>query len=133
MFSLQIKNTTRRLLIISIFSGFLIGCGSIKKGAVVSGATLGAGAIAGAVTGGTAPAILAAGGSALVTSIGADLVMNTEVKGSEPMQCAPTNMFDILEALVTHASYWLLLIFVAPMVLGWILPGPLERRRRKKS
>jgi len=47
------------------------------------------------------------------------------------MECAPTNFFDIVEALITQASYWLLLLVAIPMILGWILPGPLERKKAK--
>ena len=109
----------------------LFGCTSIKKAAVVGGASLGAGAI-GAVTGGTAPALLAASGSALVTSVGADLIMDKKVGGVEGMDCAPDNFFTLLGQLVETGGYALILIVIVPMLFSWLLPGPVKFKGKDK-
>tara|TARA_Y100001951_G_scaffold32944_1_gene25942 strand:- start:1819 stop:2190 length:372 start_codon:yes stop_codon:yes gene_type:complete len=109
----------------------LVGCTSIKKAAVVGGASLGAGAI-GAVAGGTAPALLAASGSALVTSVGADLMMDTKSKGIESMNCAPDNFFTLLGQLVETGGYALILIVLVPMLFSWLLPGPVKFKGKDK-
>jgi ABC-type uncharacterized transport system permease subunit len=94
---------------------------------ISAGVTMGTGAVVKAVAG-TAPAILATGVTAGASTVIVDAV---KTKRAKKMECAPTNFFDIVEALITQASYWLLLLFAVPMVLGWILPGPLERKKAK--
>jgi len=108
----------------------LVGCTSLKKAALVSGATVGVGAIAGSVTGGIAPVLLAASGAAGVTSVVADLSVSQ--KGQDMTDCAPDNFWSLLGSLVEMGGWLLILIVVVPMVLGWILPGPLEKRRKQK-
>ena len=105
----------------------LVGCTSLKKAAIVGGASLGAGAI-GAVSGGTAPALLAASGSALVTSVGADLIMDTKSRGIESMDCAPDNFFSLLGQLVETGGYALILI----VMFSWLLPGPVKFKGKDK-
>jgi hypothetical protein len=69
-----------------------------------------------------------------VTSAIIDQTSPNKKKGkSEPMSCAPTNFFDIIEALITQASWWLLLLVGIPMFLGWLLPGPLARIRKGRK
>ena len=43
--------------------------------------------------------------------------------------CAPDNFWTLLGDLVSMGGWLLILILVVPMVLGWILPGPLERKK----
>ena len=109
----------------------LIGCTTLKKAAVTSlGA--GGGAIVGSVlsSGALAP-IAGATTGAFVTSAVTDLTINTQDKGMP--DCAPDNFFTLLGSLVEMGGWLLILIFVAPMVLGWILPGPLERKKKKQK
>jgi len=93
------------------------------------------GAVASIASSSPVPVILGSAGSAFVTSATVDIMepktrtVVTE-EGIE-VDCAPTNFFDIIEALITQASWWLLLLFGAPMLLGWILPGPLQRKKKK--
>jgi hypothetical protein len=52
--------------------------------------------------------------------------------GKETMNnCAPDNFWTLLGSLVEMGGWLLILVIVAPMVLGWILPGPLERKQRR--
>ena len=109
----------------------LIGCGTIKKAGVVATAA-GTAAAAGTVlsSGALAPTL----GATIATAFVADVV--TEVTDTTPtftgaeMSCAPTNLFDIIEALLTTAGWGIIIVLVAPMLLGWILPGPLERKKK---
>ena len=41
------------------------------------------------------------------------------------------NFWTLLGQLIEVGGWFLILFFIVPMVLGWILPGPLERKRRK--
>ena len=49
------------------------------------------------------------------------------------VQEAPDNFFTLIQKLIEMGGWLLLLIFVVPMVLGWVLPGPLERKKKKKN
>ena len=110
----------------------LVGCTSLKKAALIGGGSLGAGAIASIATSGTAPVLLASAGGASVTSVVADVM--TPSKGGNmhtAASCAPDNFWTLLGSLVEMGGWLLILIVVAPMVLGWILPGPLERKKKE--
>ena len=112
----------------------LVGCTSLKKAALIGGGSLGAGAIASIATSGTAPVLLASAGGASVTSVVADIMTpNTHSqKGVDMTSCAPDNFWTLLGSLVEMGGWLLILVVVAPMVLGWLLPGPLERAKKKR-
>ena len=108
------------------------GCTSLKKAALIGTGSLGAGAIASIATSGTAPVLLAAAGGASVTSVVADVMTpNTHSpKGVDMTSCAPDNFWTLLGDLISMGGWLLILVVIAPMVLGWLLPGPLERKKR---
>ena len=110
------------------------GCTSLKKAALIGGGSLGAGAIASIATSGTAPVLLAAAGGASVTSVVADVMTpNTHSpKGVDMTSCAPDNFWTLLGDLISMGGWLLILVVVVPMVLGWLLPGPLERAKKKR-
>ena len=47
--------------------------------------------------------------------------------------CAPDNFWTLLGDLVSMGGWLLILILVVPMVLGWILPGPLGSAKKKRK
>ena len=106
---------------------FAVGCTTVKKATVVAtGAALGA--TAGTVlSGGVAAPILGAMTSAFVTDVVTEISHRTAVSN---VDCAPDNIWTILQSLVQIGGWGLLLVFVGPMILGWILPGPLERKKK---
>ena len=110
---------------------FLASCTSLKKAGLIGAGTLVPGAIASVASSGTAPVLLAATVGASVTSVVAD-VMTPSKGGSMPTaaSCAPDNFWTLLGDLVSMGGWLLILILVVPMVLGWILPGPLERKKK---
>ena len=117
----------------------LAGCTTLKKAAVTSlGA--GGGAIAGSVlsSGAIAP-ILGATTGAFVTDVVTEATMTKKASGTVlqteqgMIECAPDNFFTLLGKLVEMGGWLLVLIFVVPMILGWILPGPLEKRKKQKN
>ena len=110
---------------------WIAGCTSLKKAAMIGGGSLGAGAIAAIATSGTAPVLLASAVGASATSVGADIM--TPSKGGNmhtAASCAPDNFWTLLGDLVSMGGWLLILVILAPMVLGWILPGPLERKKK---
>ena len=110
---------------------FLTACTSMKKAGLIGAGTLVPGAIASVASSGTAPVLLASTVGASVTSVVAD-VMTPSKGGSMPTaaSCAPDNFWTLLGDLVSMGGWLLILILVVPMVLGWILPGPLERKKK---
>ena len=123
---------TRRCLWLTILAPALaVGCTSLKKAGIVSLAT-GTGAAVGTVSsGGVLAPILGAMTGAFVGDVTTEMVYTrflTEI-GGETM-CSPDNFWTIIQSLVEIGGWALLLIFVAPMIIGWILPGPLERKKK---
>ena len=108
----------------------LVGCTTLKKAGIV-GLGAGGGALAGTVlSGGAAAPIL----GATITASVADVVTAATPIGSKAMSsCAPDNFWSLLGSLVEMGGWLLILILIVPMVLGWILPGPLEKRKKKNS
>ena len=122
-----------------IFPIFLSGCAGLKKVALIAGASsIGAGvgsvlsnsvgAVVGAATGATA-GVVATGLGASEKVSGQPLAVTAETVVQE----APSNFFDLLGQLVGMGGWLLILIFIVPMVLGWIIPGPLEKRKKGKK
>ena len=110
----------------------LIGCSSLKKAAMIGGGSLGAGAIASIATSGTAPVLLASAVGASAPSVGADIMTPSKKGGgmATAASCAETNFWDVIGNLVEMGGWLLILVVLIPMVLGWILPGPLERKKK---
>ena len=108
----------------------IVGCGTIKKAGVVATAA-GTGAIAGTVLSGGALAPMV---GATTTAFVADVItaaVPIGQTGKETMNnCAPDNFWSLLGSLVEMGGWALILIVVAPMILGWILPGPLEKKKK---
>ena len=110
------------------------GCTSLKKAAMIGGGSLGAGAIASIATSGTAPVLLASAVGASATSVSVDL-MTPSKGGNMPTaaSCAPDNFWTLLGDLVSMGGWLLILVIVIPMILGWLLPGPLEKAKKKRK
>ena len=115
------------------------GCSTIKKAGII-GASAGLGATAGSVISGGAIApiagsmIAASAASVATTSLGkGEPTQALEVTGDATIvQEAPSNFFDTLGELISMGGWLLILIVVVPMVLGWIIPGPLTTHKKKR-
>ena len=119
---------TRRNLWLTLATCCLaVGCTTVKKATVVAtGAAIGA--TAGTVlSGGVLAPIAGAMTSAFVTDVVTEISHKT---AGGNMDCAPDNFWSLLGSLIQMGGWALILIVVAPMVLGWILPGPLERKKK---
>ena len=81
-------------------------------------------ALAGGATAATASALSATGQTkGEPIAVTADTVVNK----------APDNFFTLIQKLTEMGGWLLILIFVVPMVLGWIIPGPLTTHKKKKK
>ena len=112
------------------------GCTALKKAAIVGGAA-GLGATAGSViSGGAIAPILGSATGASVASVatsGMGSSETLEVTGDATIiQEAPSNFFSLLQQLVEMGGWLLILVVLVPMVLGWILPGPLTTHKKKR-
>ena len=124
--SSSIRTSRSIWLTVAICCG-AIGCTTIKKaGVVAAGAAVGA--TAGTVlSGGVIAPIAGAMTTAFVVDVATEISSTTT---GHNMDCAPDNIWTIMQSLVEIGGWALLLIFVAPMIIGWILPGPLERKKK---
>ena len=105
-------------LITGAATGAVVGATSVFPGGVIVPS------IAGAATAATASALSATGQTkGEPIAVTADTVVNK----------APDNFFTLLGKLVGMGGWLLGLVFLLPMVLGWILPGPLERKKKGSS
>ena len=109
----------------------LVGCSHLKTGAATMGVVgvsnaLGLATVPTAVLGGVTAATV----SALTVVPQAQA---SEINADTVIQEAPANFFDLLGSLVEMGGWFLVLIFVVPMLLGWILPGPLTTHGKKKK
>ena len=112
----------------------LVGCTTIKKAGITSLAT-GAGAtVATALSGGVAAPILGGTTGAFVGSAVSDLMITNPqsgfLRGKDMTDCAPDNFWSMLGSLIEMGGWALILIFLLPIVIGWILPGPTKLNRK---
>ena len=109
----------------------LASCTTLKKAAVTSlGA--GGGAIVGSVfSGGVAAPILGATTTAFVADVVTEAIP-IGTKGKETMSsCAPDNFWTLLGSLVEMGGWLLILIVIVPMIFSWLLPGPIQFKKKK--
>ncbi len=116
-------------LVVLGLTACLLGCTTIKKAGVTAIAAAGGATVATALSSGVAAPILGGTTGAFVGSVATGLI-SPSPKGKIMTNCAPDNFFTLLGSLVEMGGWLLLLIFVVPMILGWILPGPLEKRKK---
>ena len=120
-------------LVVIAGSACLVGCTTLKKAGIV-GLAGGSGALAGGLV---SSGILAPVVGAVATSAVADVVTEATsiggVKNNAMNDCAPDNFWSLLGSLVEMGGWFLLLLILVPMVLGWVLPGPLERKKKSSS
>ena len=115
----------------------LVGCTTLKKAGVTSLATGAAVTVATALSTGATVPILAATTTAFVADVATEAMMSEKASGpvlqteQGMIECAPDNFFTLLGKLVEMGGWFLLLLILVPMILGWILPGPLEKKKKK--
>ena len=114
----------------------MVGCTSLKKAGLVGATSLGVASVTSAFSSGATVPLLAGAATASVTSVVADQVIQPSSRHTggnmhTAASCAPDNFWTLLGDLVSMGGWLLILVVIIPMVLGWILPGPLERKRKK--
>ena len=121
-----------RAMALSLWWSTVVGCTSLKKATMIGGGALIPGAIASVATSGSAPVLLASTVGASATSVIADVMTPTK-GGNMPTaaNCAPDNFWTLLGGIVEMGGIYLIAIVLIPMLAGWLLPGPLERKKKQ--
>ena len=125
----------RRALFFLLCFSLLVGCQSLKKTMVLAGLTGTSAAVGSALYG-----PVGAGVSALTTATVVGLAQGArgdpvkETIAGCPEQV--TSGWGLLGQLIETAGLWIGLFFLittlVPLILGYLLPGPLERKAKKK-
>jgi hypothetical protein len=112
------------------------GCSSLKSSLLTGALTSTAVGVTSVLPGGVLVPTIAAGVTSATASA---LTAGKSVKG-EPIavtadtvvQQAPDNFFTLLGRLVGMGGWLLGLVLLLPMVIGWIIPGPLQKVKKKR-
>jgi len=117
----------------------IAGCslGKIKTGLITGAATSAVVGATSVLPGGVIVPTVAGGLTAATASA---LTAEDRTKG-EPLSVtadtvvnkAPDNFWTLLGKLVGMGGWVLGLVLILPMILGWIIPGPLTTHRKKKK
>ena len=117
-------------LVVLTGSACLVGCTTLKKAGIV-GLAAGAGATAGTVlSGGVAAPILGATTTAFVADVITEVVPIVATVKKAMNECAADNFWTLLGQIIEMGGWFLLLLVLVPMIVGWVLPGPLENRKK---
>jgi hypothetical protein len=127
------RSYVRSCLILACLLG-IAGCSSLKSSLMTGAATSAIVGVTSVLPGGVLVPSIAGGVTAATASA------LTAEKPGEPIAVtadtvvnkAPDNFWTLLGKLASTGGWLLILVFIVPMVLGWILPGPLERKKKKK-
>ena len=134
------RNTYRSYVCLSLILALgLSGCSlsKLKTGLMTGAATTAVVGATTALTGGAiVPTAVVGGGTAATASA---LTAESPVKG-QPIAVtadtvvnkAPDNFFTLLGKLVGMGGWLLGLVLLLPMVIGWIIPGPLQKVKKKR-
>ncbi len=111
----------------------LTGCQTIKDASITGTAAAAGAGIAAVSSGGVlAPMTGALVGGASGTVI-ADLMSKSSGIGSEIKEIERESIFILAEKFVRVAGWWLVLLFIAPWLLGWAMPSPMEFKTNGKK
>jgi hypothetical protein len=108
----------------------VVGCTTLKKAGVTGLATGAAVTVATALSSGATVPILAATTTAFVASAVTDVAITGKTGKVAMNECAGDNFWTLLGQIVEMGGWFLLLLLLVPMVIGWVLPGPLERKKK---
>ena len=115
----------------------IAGCSSLKSSLLTGAATTAVVGVTSVLPGGVIVPSIAGGLTGATVSA---LTATDRTKG-EPISVtadtvvnkAPDNFFTLLGKLVGMGGWLLGLVLFLPMVIGWIIPGPLTTNRKKKK
>ena len=103
----------------------------MKKAAIVS--SLGTtGALVGNAVSGTAGLVVGGLTTAAVADVATEVMVGS-TSNSAMNSCAPDNFWSLLGSLIEVGGWALILIVIVPMVFSWLMPGPIQFKKRGKK
>jgi len=115
----------------------IAGCSSLKSSLLTGAATTAVVGVTSVLPGGViVPSIAGGLTGATVSALSAADQTKGEpiaVTADTVVNKAPDNFFTLLGKLVGMGGWLLGLVLLLPMVIGWIIPGPLTTNRKKKK
>jgi hypothetical protein len=103
----------------------------LKKAAIVS--SLGTtGALVGNAVSGTAGLVVGGLTTAAVADVATEVMVGS-TSNSAMNSCAPDNFWSLLGSLIEVGGWALILIVIVPMVFSWLMPGPIQFKKRGKK
>jgi len=79
------------------------------------------------------PAVVGGTTAAIASALSAERSVKGEpvtVTAETVVQQAPDNFFSLIQKLVEMGGWILGLVILLPMIMGWLLPGPLQRKKK---
>jgi hypothetical protein len=127
-------NRCARYLCLALFSLSIAGCSSLKSSLMTGAATSAVVGVTSVLPGGVIVPTVAGGLTAATASA---LTAEKSVKG-EPISVtadtvvnkAPDNFWTLLGRLISMGGWALILIVLVPMVFSWLMPGPIQFKKR---
>ena len=135
------RNTYGRYVRLCLILVCLLGIGGcsfakLKSSLMTGAATTAVVGATSALTGGAIVPALAGGATAVtVSAVSAPEPIKGEpiaVTADTVVNQAPDNFFTLLGKLVGMGGWLLGLVLLLPMVIGWIIPGPLQKVKKKR-
>ena len=115
---------------LSTASVLLISCTTLKKAGVTAIAAGGGATVATVLSSGAAAPILGATTTAFVADVITEAVPIGATGRKAMNECAGDNFWTLLGQMIEMGGWALILLVVLPMVVGWVLPGPLEKKKK---
>ena len=134
------RNTYRSYVCLSLILALGVsGCSlsKLKTGLMTGAATATLVGATSALSGGAIVPTAIVGGvtGATVSALSAEPSVQGEpiaVTAETVVNKAPDNFFTLLGKLVGMGGWLLGLVLLLPMVIGWIIPGPLQKAKKKR-
>ena len=134
------RNTYLSYVFLSLILALgLSGCSlsKLKTGLMTGAATTAIVGATSALSGGAIVPTAVVGGvtAATVSALSAEKSVKSEpisVTADTVVNKAPDNFFTLLGKLVGMGGWLLGLVLLLPMVIGWIIPGPLQKVKKKR-
>jgi len=114
-----------------------LGCSTLKSSLITGAATTAVVGVASALTpSAIVPAI--AGGVTAATASAMSAVSQPRgepitVTADTVVQEAPANFWTLLGQLIEMGGWALILIVIVPMVFSWLMPGPIQFKKKKNG
>ncbi len=124
-------------LFVVLFSLSIAGCSlsKIKTGLMTGAATTAVVGATTALTGGAIVPTAVVGGvtAATASALTAEpSVKAANITADTVVNKAPDNFWTLLGKLISMGGWLLGLVLLLPMVIGWIIPGPLQKVKKKR-